>query len=73
MNHIFEIARTNSASTVTGRYLPTAKNVMVKEFYAGFGFQEVDVPSEGGTSWEMRVSEYVPRTVHIEREAGPQH
>ena len=38
MNKIFEYARQCGYERVVGRYIPTAKNVMVKDFFQRFGF-----------------------------------
>jgi predicted enzyme involved in methoxymalonyl-ACP biosynthesis len=49
-----------------GRYIPTAKNAMVKDFYQRFGFQQVEAASASdGTTWRLGVNDYVPREVHI--------
>jgi len=60
MNHVFATARDLGLKTVSGDYLPTAKNAMVKDFWARFGFEHV-----GGTAWRMPVANYQPTPVHI--------
>jgi predicted enzyme involved in methoxymalonyl-ACP biosynthesis len=65
MNRIFVLARELGAERVLGRYLPTAKNVMVQDFYPQFGFKEVARSAEGATEWSLAVADYTPRTVFI--------
>jgi FkbH-like protein len=70
MNKIFEYARQAGCTRVVGRYLRTAKNGMVKDFYPRFGFHPVPAPESEGTTWSMEVDEYVPREVHIREVAA---
>ncbi len=42
---------------VRGYYYPTAKNAMVKEFYAVQGFTKVYEDDEGNTTWEYLIPE----------------
>jgi FkbH-like protein len=58
MNHIVAQARARGAGRVIGHYRPTAKNDMVREFYARFGFVAVGATPEGGTRWELDVAGY---------------
>ena len=43
--------------TVKGYYYPTAKNAMVKEFYALQGFEKISEDEQGNTVWEYRIPE----------------
>jgi FkbH-like protein len=69
MNEIFAYARTRGAEVVEGSYLPTAKNAMVKEFYARFGFEKVAEDDKGNARWVLPVARYVPQAAHIARVA----
>ena len=42
---------------VKGYYYPTAKNAMVKEFYAVQGFEKISEDEQGNTVWEYRIPE----------------
>ncbi len=68
MTRVVAIAQQRQARRVTGEYIPTAKNAMVKEFYAQFGFQKIG-DAEGRTQWHLDPSAYQPRTVFINQEA----
>lgn len=42
--------------TIRGFYYPTAKNAMVKNFFATQGFSKVAEDDEGNTTWELDIS-----------------
>jgi FkbH-like protein len=65
MNKIFEYARHCRYERVVGRYIPTAKNVMVKDFFQRFGFVCVEDSGAAGSEWSLRVDDYVARKVFI--------
>jgi predicted enzyme involved in methoxymalonyl-ACP biosynthesis len=60
MNQLLSMARERSLSRVSGEYLPSAKNAMVKDFWRRFGFE-----NSAGALWEIEVSAYVPGTTWI--------
>lgn len=52
-------AKAKGYTKLIGRYLPTAKNKMVKDFYPDtFGFSKVSEDGEGNTVWELDISSY---------------
>ncbi|MDR3671208.1 MAG: HAD-IIIC family phosphatase [Holophaga sp.] len=66
MNRIFTLAGQLGATRVRGRYLPTAKNAMVKDFYPQFGFTMAATAEDGSTEWLLDVAAYRPRPVFIQ-------
>lgn len=70
MNEVFSYAKACGAGVVEGAFLPTAKNSMVKEFYARFGFEKVTEDEKGNTRWMLPVARYVPQIAHIRRVAA---
>ncbi len=50
------------ASTIVGHYYPTAKNKMVKDFFADRGFTLVEEDGEGNRTYELDISEGYVRT-----------
>lgn len=48
-----------------GYYYPTAKNAMVKDFYALQGFNKVAEDEEGNTTWEFAVTEDYENKQHV--------
>jgi FkbH-like protein len=61
MNNIFAYAARLGAKRVTGHYLPTKKNDMVKGFFKGFGFEKVAGGDGGASQWALAVDAYRPR------------
>jgi FkbH-like protein len=57
LNHLVEFARSHGLKSLRGEYLPTAKNVLVRDHYANLGFTELDRPDGERTRWELRVDE----------------
>ena len=57
MSKVIEHARARGVYTLIGRYLPTAKNAMVKEFYPRFGFQFAEEKG-GETIWRLNVCSF---------------
>lgn len=53
------VLRCNAAGVkcLKGYYYPTAKNAMVKEFYAGQGFDKISEDGDGNTVWEFTIAE----------------
>ena len=64
MNHCVEYAASHGYQWIVGRYRPTAKNAMVKGFYAQFGFSPAPKP-DGSTEWRLEVDFYQPAKVHL--------
>jgi len=58
INNIFAYAARLGAKRVTGHYLPTAKNDMVKGFFKSFGFEKVAEGDGGASKWALAVDDY---------------
>lgn len=61
LNNIVDYARRVGAKRVVGRYAPTAKNAMVKDFYRNFGFELVMENPDGTSEWAMDVDRFERR------------
>ena len=61
MNAIFAYAARLGAKRVTGRYIPTKKNDMVKDFFKNFGFDKIAEGDGGASQWALAVDAYEPR------------
>ena len=68
MDTLVEDARKRGVTTVYGYYYPTAKNGMVREFYASFGFEKVSEEENGSTVWKLDAASYEPRHPHMKIE-----
>lgn len=59
-NRLLDEAKRLGCSRIVGRYVPTAKNALVKDLYASLGF----VPS-GTDGWSLAMADAVPKEVYI--------
>lgn len=67
MDCLAEECRKRGIRTVTGYYYPTAKNRMVKDFYALQGFVKAEEDEKGNTVWEYRLpADYKKKNRYIE-------
>ena len=57
MDELVEKAREHGIKKIYGYYYPTAKNAIVKDFYALQGFTKVSEDEEGNSVWEFIVDE----------------
>lgn len=55
MDELVEKCRSEDIIKIRGYYYPTAKNGMVKEFYALQGFDKISEDTEGNTVWEYLI------------------
>jgi FkbH-like protein len=55
MMKLIEHARSKGVTALIGRYIPTAKNDMVREFYPKFGFTLVE-ERDGATTWRLELA-----------------
>ena len=71
MNIAVETAAGLGINAFEALYIPTPKNDVVKNLYAGLGFQALsDSNSPGGaTQWRVSLDQYRARSTHIERRA----
>ena len=57
MDELARLSAVCELKTVNGYYYPTAKNGMVKEFYATQGFTKVSEDENGNAKWQLDISE----------------
>ncbi|MFT4113452.1 HAD-IIIC family phosphatase [Silvibacterium sp.] len=70
LNLIVEQARSLGAKQLIGRYLPSAKNGMVKEHYAKLGFTNVSQNEDGSSEWVLDLNSYGAKPTHIQTVEG---
>lgn len=61
MDSVVEACRECGITKILGYYYPTAKNAMVREFYALQGFRKISEDTEGNTVWEFVIPENYER------------
>lgn len=65
MDELVSIAQKRGIRKLVGYYFPTAKNSMVRDFYALQGFTKVSEDSVGNTLWEFVVDESYEKKQHV--------
>lgn len=55
LNSLAAEARSRGLAKLRGEYIPTAKNVLVKNHYAGLGFSQIAADEGGRTVWELNI------------------
>jgi predicted enzyme involved in methoxymalonyl-ACP biosynthesis len=65
MTYVFDHAKRLGLDRVIGEYIPTAKNAMVRDFFAAFGFQKISEKADGSTLWALGVHEFQPPATYI--------
>ena len=58
MDSVIERAKKRGIEKIKGYYYKTAKNAMVSEFFAGFGFEKVSQQENGDSVWELNIMNY---------------
>ena len=53
LNEIASHAREENVAALIGRYLPTARNEMVKDHFQKLGFEQTQTEPDGGTTWRL--------------------
>jgi FkbH-like protein len=67
LNHLCSRASKCGLKVVRGEYIPTAKNALVRDHYAGLGFNQAGGDNAGHTYWELPMaSQRQPLTTFIE-------
>ncbi len=65
MDELVEKAKAAGIRKIVGYYYPTAKNVMVKDFYALQGFTKVSEDGAGNTVWEFEITDGYRKKQHV--------
>jgi FkbH-like protein len=66
LNILAEKAKRSGANQLRGRYIPTAKNGIVRDLYAKLGFIKVEETAGGETIWILPLQGFVPKQVLID-------
>lgn len=67
LDRLVEVANRNSVEVIKGYYYQTAKNGMVKDFYAMMGFAKIE-QNDNDSVWELVTKDYVNRNNVISME-----
>ncbi len=71
LQYLVEEARSRGITEITGRYIPTAKNGLVRDHFSRLGFVQTG-SQDGETTWQLAISSYgeksLPLKVDLQRE-----
>jgi FkbH-like protein len=67
MNIAVETARERGAGELHATYIPTAKNVVIRDLYERLGFTRIDTGGGETTLWRLALDAYRPQSTHIRR------
>lgn len=70
LDTLIDMCRKKGITVVNGYYYPTAKNAMVKDLYADFGFSKVSEDESGNTVWKLQVDKYKNKNCYIKVNTG---
>jgi FkbH-like protein len=65
LNLLVDRAKTIGMRSLTGFYLPTPKNGMVKEHYGRLGFTPTGSSEDGSSAWSLGLPTYQPKETFI--------
>jgi FkbH-like protein len=68
LNALVEACEVRGVLRLVGIYRPTEKNGMVREMYAGLGFERVSATEGGESRWELQLDGFEARVVPIQAE-----
>ena len=71
MNIAVEAARERAAGVLRAKYIPTPKNVVVRDLYDRLGFVRIDSGEGEATLWQLELDSYHPQSTHISRTKQP--
>ena len=58
MRELVQWCKKRGVESILGYYYPTAKNAMVKDFYATQGFEKMSIDADGNSKWILKVNDY---------------
>ena len=73
LDNLVERAAQKGIREIKGYYYPTAKNKMVKELYADFGFTKISEDEEGNTVWSLETAGYKNKNNYIKVERNKEN
>lgn len=73
LDNLVERAQEKGIREIKGYYYPTAKNKMVKELYADFGFTKISEDEEGNTVWSLETAGYKNKNNYIKVERNKEN
>ena len=70
LQHLVHQARERGAVELIGRYIPTARNGLVRDHFKKLGFSETGAGPDGETLWRLAVGDYSDKDLPMKIEAA---
>lgn len=70
LQHLVREARSAGIEELTGRYVPTAKNALVRDHFSRLGFVQTEKKPDGETAWRLAVKDYVDKDLPLKVDAA---
>ena len=61
-------ARPRGITAIIGRYIPTARNGLVRDHFSRLGFVQTDSQVDGETTWQLTVGSYHDKALPLRLE-----
>jgi FkbH-like protein len=71
LQYLVQQARAVGITELVGRYIPTARNGLVKDHFSKLGFVRIAEQPDGETAWQLSVSDYDDKELPMQVEAAP--
>jgi predicted enzyme involved in methoxymalonyl-ACP biosynthesis len=65
LQYLVEQAHLRGIIAITGRYIPTAKNGLVRDHFSRLGFVQTGSQEDGETTWQLSVGSYGERNLPL--------
>jgi FkbH-like protein len=69
LQHLIHEAKNRAAVELIGRYVPTARNGLVKDHFEKLGFSKVNADADGATTWRLAIADYHDKDLPMKVEA----
>jgi FkbH-like protein len=69
LQYLVQRARAAGITELIGRYIPTAKNGLVRDHFSKLGFVRIDAQPGGETTWQLVVADYADRELPMKVDA----
>ncbi len=65
LQYLVEQARLRGITAIIGRYIPTAKNGLVRDHFSRLGFVQTGSQDDGETTWQLSVGGYCEKPLPL--------
>jgi FkbH-like protein len=65
INQLCRIAKNRGFTSISGDYIPTPKNALVRDIYARMGFTHIAGDAGNATQWSLTVGDFQPTETAI--------